>query len=1183
MKPRIALTGAFLCALLVGFSSIALAQETRGTISGTITDKGGGPLPGATVTVKNSETNASTTLVTDTKGFYQARALRPGTYQVTASLSGFEPVVRKGITINLGETARIDLTLSLGSLTTAIEVSGAAPLLDPTSPVTGQVINRQQIKDLPLADGTAYMLSRMAPGIVETADLHFSRPADNAGLGQVVANGVRGGNDFTLDGAPNIVSPASAGTTSVNANGVGRVGFSPPSEAIGEFKVETNSFDAQQGHTSGAVINLVIRSGTNYFHGAVSAFNRDSDRSAVSPFSRAAGQENTSRDYNRYAATVSGPIVKDSTFFQMSYEHLKDLAGEPAYYTVPTDKMRKGDFSELLPLGIKIYDPLTGTTNRKAFDGNIIPTNRLNPIALALLNYYPAPNQAGNADLTNNYFSPQDRTYLYDGAVIRLDQTIAPGHQAFLTGYYNYRTENRYNWAGVQNGFAVTEGVDTRDNFGGTLGYTGFFGTTVIGDFRANYSKFGERRHPSDSFDPASLGFSASSVSLFRGYQYLPRFDVAGFATMGSLRSDYEKGFNRPFYNYGGAPIVTIMAGDHTIHTGYDLRIQQWKRTDDGMLAGRYNFTGAYTRANNSAAIQQGQALAQLLLGIPTSGGNSYIDVNTDGQFQQVSHALFVQDEWRPTKDFTINAGFRLEVEKGMTEFYNRNVYGFDLTTTNPLNPAASAAYAKNPIPEIPVDQFHVLGGLLYGDGPTYNTLVKPLPRLGLSYVIDPKTVSRAGVGLFSFPYLFDATNQMGYSQQTLLVSTDNNGATFIADLNNPFPNGLGVPPGSSLGLLTSVGRDLTSTSTSIIQQDRKTPTYTRWQAGLQRDLGKGWLAEVAYIGSQGRNLPVRHDLNALPLQYVSTKAERDTAQETYLAQAVPNPYAGLLPGTSYNGATVQRQQLLKAYSQYGNLAVEEYNGTDTYNALQLSVQKLFPEGSSILATYTYSRLKDKLNYLNPGDTQLEDRISPDDRPHRATLAAVAKLPFGKGRTWGSSWNGILDALFGGWQVTAAFQYQRGQPVLWYTSTSNNVPIWNNIYFNPACDPKSLKTDFSNQNGAIGGFDRPAWDTSCFYPSGAAGAITDPRIAVGTANLRTFPTTLDSVRYPDLYLLDAGISKSFYLPAGMELQIRFEAINALNYTVLFTPDVNPRSATFGKFTTQRNNPRDLQIGARLSF
>lgn len=1159
MNPRIRSFTPILLLALVVSAPWAWAQDYRGTIKGRIADQSGLELPGVTVTVTNVATNVKQNVVTDAKGFYRVPYLNVGKYDVTATLSGFQPVARKGIDVNVGAVLTVDLILNMG-MSSEIVVTGGAPMMDQTSPVTGQVVTREQIKELPLADGTAYMLSRVAPGVSETSDLHFSRPGDNANLGGVVANGVRGGNDFTLDGAPNIVSDR-------------RVGFSPPSDAISEFKVETNAFDAQSGHTAGAVINLALRSGTNSFHGAASYFNRSSDRTALSPFQHKQNAENPDRQYDRYSAMLAGPIFKDSTFFMASYERLEDLTAEPVTLTVPTEKMRRGDFSELLSLGIKIYDPLTGTSARKEFAGNIIPANRLNPIALALMKYYPMPNQAGKSDQTNNYYSPQNRSYDYNAAIVRLDQSLSGGHQLFLNAYWNQRLEDRYDWAGVVNDFAVTQGVDTRDNFGTTLGYTGTFSGTLVGDLRLSYSKFGERRAPSDTFDPASLGFDAKTVELFRGYDYIPRFDITGFQSLGSNRSDYTKGFNRPFYNYSAVPSVTWMIKDHTVRAGYDFRYQRNWRTDAGYLAGRYNFTGDYTRANNSAARQQGQALAQLLLGIPTSGGNSLIDWNTYGDYHQINHALYVNDEWRLGKKLTVNAGLRLEVDQGLTEASDWNIYGFDLVSSNPVEAAAKAQYATNPIPEIPVDQFGVKGGLLYGEGATWDTLTKVLPRVGLSYVLTEKTVLRGGIGLFSFPYYFDAINQTGFSQATLLVSTENNGGTFIADLNNPFPNGLTAPTGSSLGLATFNGRDLVSTTASLIQQDRKSPTYTRWSAGILQDLGKGWRVEANYVGSEGRDLAVRKNINGTPRQYLSTLGYRDTAVEAYLSANVPNPYKGLLPGTSYNGSTIQRGQLLKPYSQFGRVAVEEYTGSDSYNALQMSAQKQWKDGSSVLVTYTWSKLMDQLNYLNATDTQLEKRLSPDDRPHRATLAGIWKLPFGKGRKYGSNWGGLLDAVLGGWQLTAAYQYQSGQPIVWS----------NDVYFDPNCKPSDLSTDFSNKNGQIGGFDRPAWNTSCFYFADKQGDITDSRLQVTDNNIRTFPSTIDAARYPDLHLLDFGISKTFRIYEDVTLQVRFEAINALNYTVWWNPDVSPRSATFGYFREQRNNPRDWQIGAKLNF
>ncbi len=1172
MRPRI--LGLILVALFGVAASPALAQDFRGSIAGTVMDTTGGLLPGVTVTVRNLDTNVSADVVTDGKGYYDVRYLNPGTYSVGTQLAGFTSVVRKGIEVRVGDVLTVDLTLSPGGVEETVDVTATTPVLDTKSGVTGQVIDSQQIRQLPLADGTAYMLSRLAPGVMDTSDLHFARPMDNAGLGSVVTNGVRGGNDFTLDGAPNIVSTQ-------------RIGFSPPSDAIAEFKVQTNAFDAQQGHTAGAVINLALRSGGNAFHGAAGYFNRDSSRSENSVFAERAGQSVTSRSYNRYTGTLSGPIVKDKTFFMASFEGLKDLAGEPAYYTVPTDRMRRGDFSELLALGIRIYDPLTGTSSRTQFPGNIIPPDRLDPIAMKVLSFYPAPNQAGRADLTNNFFSTQDRTYDYKGGLLRLDHNINGRHKLFLSAYWNKRSEDRYNWAGEVNGFAVTQGTDLRSNTGGTLGYTATLSSNLLADVRVSYSKFGEWRENADTLDPASLGFSSSTVSLMRGYDYLPRFDISGFTTLGSQRSDYSgRPIDQPFTNISFAPTVTWMRGSHSIRGGYDLRVQGWNRTPASLDGGRYNFTGAYTRQNNSAAIQQGQALAQFLLGIPTSGGNSYIDNNTSGEFRQISHALFVQDDWRLSRRLTVNVGLRLEVDQGMTEKDNRNIAGFDLTAVSPIAPAAQAAYAARPIPEIAPSDFAVRGGLRFADGAVYNTLVKPLPRGALSYLLNDKTVLRAGVGLFSFPYFFDATNQTGFSQQTLLVSTDNNGQTFIANLQNPFPSGLQQAPGSSQGLLTSVGRDLVSTTANIIQPDRKSSYYTRWQVGLQRDLGRGWMVEAEYVGSVGRNLPVRKDINALPAQYVAPAGLRNSTQESYLSANVPNPFAGLLPGTSFNGSTIQRGQLVRAFPEFGRVAIEEYTGSDSYHAGQLKVEKRFAKGNSLLATYVYSRMRDRTNYLNPSDTELEDRISPDDRPHRATVGAVLQAPFGHGRKWGSNWSNGLDAVLGGWQLSVSYQFQKGNPVLWCTSVSGNLCAFNNYYFDPNIDPSSIHAQQPGKKlpgGHIVGLDTPAWDTSGFYPADAPGSIADPRISVSDRQLRTFPTTLANVRNDDLHLMDLGLYKNFSLPRDVKLQIRIEAINALNYTVYFAPDVNPRSATFGLFQNQRNNPRDIQIGARLTF
>jgi hypothetical protein len=248
-----------------------------------------------------------------------------------------------------------------------------------------------------------------------------------------------------------------------------------------------------------------------------------------------------------------------------------------------------------------------------------------------------------------------------------------------------------------------------------------------------------------------------------------------------------------------------------------------------------------------------------------------------------------------------------------------------------------------------------------------------------------------------------------------------------------------------------------------------------------------------------------------------------------------------------------------------------------------VQVDKRFRGLNSLTAQYTWSRLRDDLNYLNPQDGVLEDRVSPNDRPHRFSAATTIGLPFGRSQKWGSGWGDLLEAIAGGWQISGTYQYQNGAPLVWGTST----------YFDASCDLQGLTSSIGKKTGnSISGLDTPGWDTSCFYFHDAAvqtngvddraKQIADPRIQMGN-NVRYFPSTLAHVRTDDIHLLDLGVSKRFTMPRDMTFQIRIEIINALNYTVLWNPDINPRNSTFGTINTDRNNPRDVQIGARFTF
>lgn len=1196
MLSRKALTASFLLfAWLLVAAGPAAAQDPRGSLTGTVADSTGGVLPGVTVAVRNVETGVEQHVVTDGEGRFQVRYLNPGTYSVTAELSGFKKSVVENNRVGIGDVVQVTVVMQTGGIEETVQVRADAPLLNTSSGISGTTIDTKQIAELPLGDGTAYMLSRLAPGIMDSSDLHFSRPADNGNLAGVVANGVQGGNEFSIDGAPNMS----------NARGVG---FSPPSGAISEFKVQTNAFDAQTGHTAGAVVNLALKSGTNSLRGEAGYFNRDDSRAAMPLLTKRAGGEKATRQYNRYTATVSGPVIHNKTFFMGSFEHLKDIQPEPATYTVPTEKMRRGDFSEFANL---IYDPLTATGSggtRTAFKDNMIPADRINAVAAAYAAMYPLPT---SGQTSANYFTNQLRPYDYNAGMGRVDHNFTSNNRIFVTGYWNKRQEDRYNWAadaanatdgGTIGGFLVTKGFDYRANLGVTTGYTSVLQSSLLLDIRASGARFDEYRDPAQTFDPGQLGFSSTALQLMNGYQYLPLFTFGSFSTtnsnstiasLGAQRADWGEGFSRPMDTYSVQPTLTKIWGAHTTRTGYDFRIQKWNITNSGFPGGRFQFNGAYTRASNSASLNdRAQSWAQFLLGLPTAATgavatpgtqSSQFEIASPGSFTQKYHGLFVQDDWRVGPKLTINAGLRLEINSGMSEAENRNLAGFDFTTPNPIEAAARIKYALNPIPQIAVSDFKVTGGLRFADGPVNKTTTKILPRFAGAYSLDERTVVRGGLGLFSYDYLFENINQAGFAQATPVLVTTDNGLTFTgANLTNPVPGGQLIQPvGNALGLASQLGQNLGT----IYQPNREAPYYTRWEGSFQHDFAGGWVTSFTYVGSRGRKLPVAQNINGIPTQYLSTSRSRDATNESFLSQNVPNPFAGLLVGSTINGANIARSQLLRPYPQFGGtFAVEKYVGSDSYNAGTLQLQKRFGSGNSLTTQYTYSRTRDKLNYLNPADGLLEDRISPNDRPHRFSIGGVLQMPFGRSQKWGSDWNAATDAALGGWQLSATYQYQSGAPLAWN----------NNTYFDPTCgNPLDLTSNIGAKvSGGTAGLDVPGWNISCFYFQDAAvqtnGVVNpalqraDQRIQMGNT-VRYFPSTLPHVRTDDLHLLDVGLSKNFSMPRGMRLQLRLEAINALNYTVLWNPNLTVNNSNFGVINTDRNSARDFQLGLRFTF
>ena len=423
--------------LLAVTASGVYSQEFRGSISGRVTDSSKGRLPGATVTITNVATNVATTTTTNGDGDYTVLYLTPGSYTVSVELPGFKKMVREGIDVRIGDKLGVDAVLDVGRVEETVTVTAESPLLETRSGSAGQVISEKQIALMPLSDGNPFALTRLVPGIAYTGDLKFSRPFDNAGTSAINADGSTGGNEFSLDGSPNMASGR-------------RVAFVPPAGAVSEFKVSTASFDASEGHTAGAMVNVTLKSGTNRIKREVYEYMRRDRFSSTDFFVKKAGQEKPKVTYDRPGFSLGGPVFipglydgHDRTFAFGAVEWLYDEFPEPGPRTVPSLAMRNGDFSELLAQGIQIFDPASaqrvGTrVVRTAFPGNIIPTGRLSPIAQQLMKYYPEPNQAGNQG-TNNYFSTNPRSDTFYSISTRVDHRLTDKQHVFV----RYTRNNR--------------------------------------------------------------------------------------------------------------------------------------------------------------------------------------------------------------------------------------------------------------------------------------------------------------------------------------------------------------------------------------------------------------------------------------------------------------------------------------------------------------------------------------------------------------------------------------------------------------------------------------------------------------------------------------------------------------------------------------------------------------------
>ena len=1198
---------AFVAFIMVAvFAPVALrAQEARGKITGTVVDANKAAVPGASVKITDAARGTTVTLTTNDDGFFQAPYLIPGTYQVGVEAAGFKKYFQEGVVLQINETRDLDIALEVGGTEETVTVTADAAALNTADVILGQAVDQRRIAELPLVHGDPYKLIGLSPGVAHTGSQRLDRPFEPTHIVGYAIDGTRGNrSDLLIDGAPS--------TSTANANEV-IASYVPPTDIIQEFKVQTATFDAQFGNTEGGVTSISIKSGTNDFHGSAYYWTEPGGLAANDFFGNARGQGRPFTYSNRPGFSVNGPVRlprvydgRDKTFFLFGFEGIRDArprfdAGANAF--VPTPAMRNGDFSAFAG-NITIYDPLTrapssgGQFVGQPFPANIIPQERISPVARAILNFYALPKQPGTAasgGLIGNIFDSTlaEVTNPYDNFTFRVDQNFSEKNRFFVRGSW-YDRDSHYN------DYFGTEATGVNFRFisrQGVIDDVHTFNPTTVLNVRYGYNRF--IRHQDQDldargFDLTRLGFPASYNNLIgEEIRRFPRFDFTG----GPLGTGFGNEF-RPTTTHSVSAVLNKSLDVHALKFGAELRIYR----EDSFFAsndqtGHFIFDNTYTRQSSAGNTGQDffgvQGFAAFLLGLPTT---MQIVRRADYSEYSKTWGFFVQDDWRVNSKLTLNLGLRYEVETPLVERNNKSVSGFDFNYVQPVQATAQARYAalNDPALKAILPQLNVTGGLLFAGQDTGSGLYETpknsfLPRAGFAYQWDDKTVIRGGFGLFA-GFLGQRRGdviQPGYTRTTVVpLATNASGAPIPISFNSGFSNvQILEPVGNAQGRQTGLG-----TGISFFNQNPKVSKQARFQIGVQREFPGGLVAEAVYVGNYGYDIEITRNINALPNTFLNTDSSRTAAMNannTFLTGNVANPFAGLpeFAGTGLFNPNVQRQQLLRPFLAFGDVNTTVNDGRSWYHAGQFRLDKRFSKGYTVGASYTWSKWIQQTEYLNAGDPEPTKMISDQDVPHRLSVSTLYSLPFGKNREFLSSSNWLTNALVGGWQLQGVVELQSGFPV-------GNFP---NAFYRGG----SLAIS-SEERTTARWFNTSAFqsflDWPSFLPAGVTPetATTTQRNAAQTAannaatpvfHLRTLPFRFSSVRRDYIKNVNLSLLKDIHIRESMRVQLRFEAINAFNEPYFPNPVLTQTAANFGQISAsnQENYARRIQMGVKFLF
>jgi hypothetical protein len=957
MQPRwlrLAVLAACFCVSPLG----VLAQQETATISGTVTDGTGAVVPGATVTVTNVLTNISITTQTDTRGAFVVTALRPGEYSLTAELSGFQKTIRTGVILQVAQVARIDLTLQTGQLTEVLEVVGNSPILETQTSSRGAVIDQKQIVELPLNGRDYNQLALLSPGVLpgtpRLASVNFK--------GVLNVNGNRTFNNvFLLDGVDNI-----SYSNSFRGENVQLV--QPSIEALQEFKIQTNAYSAEFGRSSGAVVNAVIKSGTNSLRGSVYEFLRDDSLDANNFFSNALGAPKPKRERNQFGVAAGGPIVKNKTFWFGDYEGLRDLEGIPRVRQVPTAAEKAGLFSTA------VVDPFAA--GRPQFSRNaqgqwVIPQSRWDPVGAAIVALIPDPNVPGSTI----YASTPVTDTRQDQFDVRLDHQFTNNVSAF--GRYSFVDTLTFRPAPLpglgEGSFNDAFGSNDNRSQGLALGLTWVASSNLVGDIRFGYALGDYYTYPPnfgiDGAAAVGLRNVPSDPSIVGG---VPKVNIQGFDAVGRHTSTPQ--FQTP-RSWNPRATFSWNRGAHFIKFGGEFLHVQTRINDLNATIGRMNFENRFTN----------RAMGDLLLGLPSQLALTSYTVMDQGQDMQF---YFVQDDYRLTPKLTANIGLRYEYATPPQE--RNNQFGnFDPET----------------------------GTMVFAtDGDTYDrTLIRPdrnnfAPRIGFAYTPWDRWVVRGGYGVFyTHTVRQGREGLLGFNPPYLVDNLLQTGVTGAAAVASAAP--FRLVDGYPSGLL-----DPTSLSPTVLRRgqdaNQRTPYIQQFNIGVQYEVMPDVVLDIAYVGNKGTKLNGFRNLN----------------QRAVINNPDGSQAAGARPYADFGDIQWMENRVNSSYNSLQTRLEKRFSDGLSAN-VSYTWGRALSDAPDHISTSGGGAGIDTGVFREPQDgnnLRAERGPAEFDVEHRFVASYIWELPVGRGHAIGNEWNRGLDLLLGGWQITGIHVIQSG-------------------------------------------------------------------------------------------------------------------------------------------------------------